>query len=252
MRYLIPLVVLLLAVLLLWWFWPRPVPESETGSVESGPQTTLPRPAETPTTPALPTGEGAMAIELPDLNDSDAFVRERLEVWPLPESWASQDELVRRLAVLVDNAAKGEYPRRQLGFMAPNGAFAVRTEGEREYIDPAGYARYDRYLDMLERIDPAALAGTLATIEPLVSQALAELGNEAGPDQQIERAVAQLRAVPVLTEPVELVRPKVFYEYADPKLERLTPLQKQVLRMGPDNVRRLQDWLARFTEVRGS
>jgi hypothetical protein len=61
-----------------------------------------------------------------------------------------------------------------------------------------------------------------------------------------------LRAVPVLTEPVELVRPKVFYEYADPKLERLAPLQKQVLRMGPDNVRRLQDWLARFTEVRGS
>ena len=35
----------------------------------------------------------------------------------------------------------------------------------------------------------------------------------------------------------------VLYEYADPALESLPPLQKQLLRMGPDNLDRLQGYL---------
>jgi len=42
------------------------------------------------------------------------------------------------------------------------------------------------------------------------------------------------------------VQPKVFYEYADPALEGLKPLQKQALRMGPSNVRRLKAYLTRL------
>ena len=42
---------------------------------------------------------------------------------------------------------------------------------------------------------------------------------------------------------VELIQPKVFYEYADPALEGLSPLQKQALRMGPENVTRLKAYL---------
>ena len=60
-------------------------------------------------------------------------------------------------------------------------------------------------------------------------------------------AIDQVLAVPVLEGEVELVQPKVFYEYADPALEELSPLQKQVLRMGPDNVVRLKNYL---TELR--
>jgi hypothetical protein len=31
------------------------------------------------------------------------------------------------------------------------------------------------------------------------------------------------------------------YKYADPQLEELTPMQKQLLRMGPDNIRRIKE-----------
>jgi hypothetical protein len=30
------------------------------------------------------------------------------------------------------------------------------------------------------------------------------------------------------------------YRYADPQLEELVPLQKQLLRMGPENIRRIK------------
>jgi hypothetical protein len=37
-----------------------------------------------------------------------------------------------------------------------------------------------------------------------------------------------------------VVRAVVVYEYADPKLEALSPAQKALLRMGPRNVPRVQ------------
>jgi len=43
-----------------------------------------------------------------------------------------------------------------------------------------------------------------------------------------------LRA-PDMQGPIELTQPKVFYEYADPKLESLSAGQKLLLRMGANN-----------------
>ena len=148
-----------------------------------------------------------------------------------------------RLAVVAENATRGTYPRRQLEFLAPEGPFKVVERGEALYVDPVSYDRYDRYVEVLEGIDPGELAGLIETIEPLLAAALGELGVEAPADQVFDTALAEVMAVPVLSGDVELVQPNVMYHYADPDLEALSPLQKQVLRMGPDNVRRLQDHL---------
>ena len=59
-------------------------------------------------------------------------------------------------------------------------------------------------------------------------------------------------ALPILSGDVEVVQPKVFYEYADQNLEALTPLQKLVLRTGPDNVARLQVYLQELKSALGS
>jgi hypothetical protein len=202
--------------------------------------------AETPPSPVV---EAPIVPEviLPPLNESDAFVLERLADSALPPAWLEREDLVRRAAVVVENAGRGQIPRRQLAFMAPQGKYPVRTEGERIFVDPAGYERYDRYLVMLESVPAADLAGILTDGYPLFDEALAELGTRESLLPQVLSAIDQVLAVPVLEGEVELVQPKVFYEYADPALEELSPLQKQVLRMGPDNVVRLKNYL---TELR--
>jgi hypothetical protein len=48
-------------------------------------------------------------------------------------------------------------------------------------------------------------------------------------------------ATPEIEEPIALTRKSVMYKYADPQLEQLTPMQKQLLRMGPDNIRRIKE-----------
>lgn len=238
-------------------YWPA----SETPDLEAEPVvvTPLPKPEPEPlvTAPvAAPVAteepEPEPAIELPVLDASDLFVKEQIDDLGLPAIWTDRDDLVRRMAVVIDNAASGEYPRRQLGFLAPSGKFRIIEVGERVFLDPASYSRYDRHLDVLESVDPSVLVTLLTLIEPLLGEALGELGNRNTATGQIERGIEQLLALPLLEGDVELLQPKVLYQYADPELEAMSNLQKQVLRMGPANVRRLQDYLLRLKASLGA
>jgi hypothetical protein len=245
-------VVVVAVAIIAWALWPGDrEPPAETVPVEAAPTPDLeapeplePTPVEAPAEIAPePAPEPEPEVSLPPLTESDPFVRERLEPMSLPEPWLEQGDYVRRLAVVVENAVRGTYPRRQLAFLAPEGPFRVIERGEAIYIDPASYDRYDRHVEALEGVEPAQLAGLLDTIEPLLAAALGELGVEAPPGEMMQSALDEVMAVPVLSGDVELVQPNVMYLYADPDLEALSPLQKQVLRMGPDNVRRLQSHL---------
>ena len=188
-------------------------------------------------------------IVLPGLDDSDGFVLEQIASFNLPKMWIEREDLMRRLAVVVDNASKGELPRRQLGFLAPTGTFKVIRRGETIFVDPVSHSRYNIYLDIVEKIDTELLAEVLLLFEPLLSDGLAELGNKRGVAEQINAAIEQILAIPVLHGDVQLVQPKVFYQYADPRLEGLSPLQKQVLRAGPANVERLQRYLTSLQDA---
>lgn len=202
-----------------------------------------PRPAEPARRPQpMPVAEPA--IVLPDLDASDPFLRELLAGVELPQNWIDRDDLVRRLAVVIENAARGEYPRRQLGFLAPSGRFRVVERQGRLFVDPDNYRRFDGYLDVLEGLDPRTAAELLSLIEPLLAVAMGELGSDGSVSDQIDAAVAEVMAVPDVVGEVELAQPKVLYEYADPALEALSPLQKQVLRMGPENAARLKRYVA--------
>ena len=63
-------------------------------------------------------------------------------------------------------------------------------------------------------------------------------------DNAVIRVLDRILATPEIEDPIALTRRSVMYQYADPQLEQLTPLQKQLLRMGPDNIRRVKEQAA--------
>lgn len=238
------------------WQWWANKAENETETTELTADEQAP---PTPRTPASPTAETPVprpeqetqpeleaAPVVPPLNESDDYVREALAPLELPEPWVAPNDLARRLAVVVDNTARGEIPRRQLSFLTPSTPFKVVEYDDEIYLDPANYQRFDAYVDMLEAVDPETTAATLETLAPLLQQALGELGNQLTIADQARVAIDQILAVPVRREEIQLVQPKVVYEFAEPRLEAMTPLQKQMLRMGPDNVERVQAYLKRL------
>jgi hypothetical protein len=76
---------------------------------------------------------------------------------------------------------------------------------------------------------------------PLIERAFSELGYQPRQmDGIILTALEQILLAPIIVEPIRLTRESVAYKFADPELESLSPLQKQLVRSGPENTRRIQ------------
>ena len=160
--------------------------------------------------------------------------------------WLAQEDLLRRAAAVVAAAAAGRVPRGQLAFMAVTGPFRTVERDGVAYVDPASYRRYVRFVDIVTCLPPERTVALVTRFEPLLAEALAALG-DTGPDVRagVDALLERVLAVPTPPGFVPLTRPNVLYEYADPSLEALDDFQKQLLRMGPANLARLQGPRAR-------
>lgn len=231
---------------------PPPEPRAEGPALkrQDPPEPSPPRPAA-PRPPVVtrpaPDPPERVAPVVPALAESDPFVRERLAPLGLPADWVAQDQLVRRLAVLVDNATRSELPHKQLQFLRPEGAYRVVEREGRVYPDPANAARFDPLLDLLESIAPTTAAALIGKIEPILAAALRELGTRDSTRQVVLEAIDRALEAPEPPRDPVLVQPKVLYQYADPALEALPPLDKQLMRLGPRNHARMRTYL---TELR--
>jgi hypothetical protein len=200
-------------------------------------------------TPPAPAAEPTVEIvDLPTIAERDAFVRQRLEPFGLPANWVSQDALVRRFSVFLDNATRGDWPHQPRRFLKPARRFAVVERDGRLYADPRNATRFDADLDLLENIEPVAAVQLLNAIAPLIDSALRNLGRPVSSAETILEAIDWVLEAPAVQGDFELIQPKVFYEYADPAIESLAPLEKQLLRLGPNNLKRLKAYLGRLRE----
>ena len=211
----------------------RPAPQEATSA-----------PVRQPERPHAPLGGPGDNIELPPLGETDALVRmlvSRLSTHPAVAAWLATGGLIRNATVSVQNVATGETPARHLRSVAPQGPFAVRTQGGETTIDPRSYHRYNWIADAVASLDTAGTAKLYSTLKPRVEEAYAELGSpDTSFDATFERAVIVLLETPVVDGDVRLVTRGAMYAYADPRLEALSPAQKQLLRTGPRNTRLIQ------------
>ncbi|QDE90642.1 hypothetical protein BHS06_17665 [Myxococcus xanthus] len=213
-------------------------------------------PVEVPTIPMEPAGETPAAppmIPETSLPERDAEVRSLAsQLSPDPElaRWMGEKDLVRRFAAAVSSIAEGLSPRMVLGFLAPTGAFQVTQVDGTTVIDPASYARYDTVARVIGSVDTQAAASVYRELKPLIDQAHAEI---APPGQTfssaLSAAVQHLLKVPVQEGPVEVVPEGALYAYAAPEFEDLSPAQKHLLRMGPQNMQLIQ---AKLRELNSS
>lgn len=222
------------------------VPKTAVGA----PPTTL----ATPSPSATPT-----ATSVPPLDESDAFVRELargLSSHPQLVAWLATRGLVRAFVASVANVADGENPSAHIAFLAPRGDFAALRKGRRTTIDPRSYARYELFANVVASLDTAACARTYGQLDPLFDAAYRELGHpEGGFSKALARAIAVLEETPVLEGDVpvrSILRASLVYEFVDPRLEALSHAQKQLLRMGPANVRKVKAKLRELSEALGS
>ena len=265
-------IVVLLLVGAVVWFATMREPEpvvSQPVAVPAPPAPTVlepepPLPDPEPEEPALPFVEAVStepepqlepvepAFVLPRLDNSDQLIKDgvaSLSKHDRISDWLHRGELVRRFVVTVDNVSRGLVPRDQIAMLGPDEPFPVQPAGEEGVylLDVRGYARYDLLTDVFTSVDARRAAEFFDLVRPLLQGAYTELGYGSAPFEEVVfRAIGWLLETPALTGPIRLTRPVVMYEFEDPKLERLSAVQKQMVRMGPRNTRAIQAKISAF------
>lgn len=199
----------------------------------------LPEPVSQPSPDYPVPAADANAKPLPVLNDSDSSVLASLMALFGPSQLAPllvPKELIRHFVVTVDSLDDMPVPLRDRPLRSvPGLPLAVRSEnGLLWSADNAG--RYRPYMALLQSVDAVRLVDVYFRLYPLCQDAYQQLGYRGRSfNTRLVSIIDHLLDTPAVEGPLELVRPKVLYEFADPNLEALSWGQKILLRMGPDN-----------------
>jgi hypothetical protein len=191
----------------------------------------------------------AIEVEpLPGLNDSDASVLaalQQLRGEGLLQLLVPQ-EVLRKFVLAVNNVAEGKVIHEYRPVISPPPpfiaeTFSVMVEGsavDQERVSPNNYQRYEPYVTTLALIDSDAAIAVYRRFYPLLEEAFRELGLKKPNFHSVMiAAIDNILVTPDIQGDLLLVRPKVFYQYADPALETLPQTHKLMLRMGPENAR---------------
>lgn len=277
-NWLIPLVLLAAIGAAAWYFLqPEPTPPVVAPVVKQTPVMPTPEPAEPQDVlTAKPVDQDPLAEQaadagddtplgaeqavattetLPALDSSDELVKSGL----LALNWQpglaglfADDELIRRFVVQVDNIAQGRLVPEQAIFKGMKQDFKAKAVGQGYQLDAANYARYDRYLTLLESADPQAVAALFQRFYPLLQSAYEELGYpNAQFKQRVQQAIQVLLDSPEVADEPALVLPSVHYAFADAELEQKGLAHKQMVRLGQKNQQRLKQLLRRYQPLLG-
>lgn len=205
-------------------------------------------PAPTPVAipaPVAPAPPAAAAPVAPVAADRQRDLLEAVSVGAVFRSWLAQGDVIERCVVVIDNLAEGVSPRRRLPFLAPGAPFQTSRRGDRQVIAAASYARHDTFADVIGSVDVASAVRAYRELHGVLEAAYRALGYPEGSlDKVTAAALRRLAAAPVRDGEVVVeaggTGPGALYLYAAPELERLGPVEKHLLRMGPRNTRIIQ------------
>ncbi|MGD8641150.1 MAG: DUF3014 domain-containing protein [Gammaproteobacteria bacterium] len=189
---------------------------------------------------------------LPPLEDSDNQIKEILSNFfgdKLISQILNQTGFIHRFVVTIDSLPKKKLATKYRVIPPTAGKFLVHKETNDTFtIDQDNFERYSMYMQLLSMLDTEQFVKWYKRYYPLIQEAYDGLGykNLYFNDRFIF-VIDHLLRTPTIEGQIQLVQPKVFYEYADPALERLSAGQKILLRIGPENRAIVE---AKLTEIR--
>ena len=253
---LVLLLVIAGGVVLLTGIWP-PEEESTAPPVTTAPPPPPPAPVitelEEPAVEPPPPPPAPVEEPLPRLEESDDAVRDAVGDIPLGtagQQYLIPGNIIERSASVVYLMAQGDVPYKLLPVSRPKAAFPISDDGTQVVTDPAGFERYDALTQWLQSLDLESLLSSLEWFIPLFREAWSYYGEDpAAFDMAVVMTLDLVIATPeVDLSEARLIRKEAVWIFEDPAIEGLAPIQKQVLRMGPENAEIVK---AKAAEARG-
>ena len=185
--------------------------------------------------------EPAEPIALPELSSSDNLMGEALASLINNKALMhifNQGQIIRNIVVTIDNLPRKQTSMRVMPIKKAPGKFIVENDGQITTISPKNSERYVSYVQFAEAVDPQKLVQNYINLYPLFQQSYEEIGY---PDQYFNDrllfVIDHLLATPEPAEPVQLVQPKFYYQFADAKLEERSIGQRILMRISSGNAK---------------
>ncbi|MCX5907331.1 MAG: DUF3014 domain-containing protein [Deltaproteobacteria bacterium] len=234
-----------------YFFISRPAKET---APTAQPAVKLPAPVA-PARPLDKESKELPPIPLVELNQSDGLVAKlarEISAHPQLAEWLKIKDLIRRITAAVDNIADGSSPRAHLRFLAPQKNFTVKKQSGSLTVNSQSYQRYNVVADVFNSLNTEGILRIYKGMKPLFQEAYRDLGypNRDFQDTLI-RAIKELLQTPVVEGDIFLEEEMLIYTMTDENLEDLSDAQKHLLRMGPENTRKMQNKLREMVMALG-
>lgn len=232
-------------------------PERAPAAPPLASQTPAPAPAASESAIRYPVDEAAHPAGPPDIvaGLNDLLGRQAVAKFVLT------DDFARRLVATVDNLGRSHAPPMLWPVVPTPGRFTVDEAGAPATIAAQNGSRYAPFVQFVEHTDVRRAVDFYRGVYPLLQNAYQDLGfpRRYFNDRLVE-VIDLMLATPEPQQPpsVQLLevrgphpsaRPWVRYEFTDPTLESLAAGQKILIRVGPDNERRLKAKLREFRQA---
>jgi hypothetical protein len=222
-------------------FWPQSQPEPAPVQVQAPPpiSTPAPPPVKPEVHHVIEPPPAAQVRPLPALANSDKYIIDALAKLVGNKSLMElfhADRFIRNFVATIDNLPTRRAPMKVMPVEHAAGQFVTVGPEDDLAISPSNAARYTPYVRIATAVDSRRLVALYVRFYPLFQQAYKELGypNKYFNDRLIV-VLDDLLAAPVIKEPVKLVQPNVYFQYADPDLEARSIGQRILMRLGSKN-----------------
>lgn len=229
-----------------WFLWPADAPPPPIPALSSLKPPPKPDP-KGPEHPVVAKPDPA----LPPLKQSDPAILSALSSLLGDAAVARFFDLedgIRRIVATIDNLPRESYATRLNPVRPMPGTFVASGRDATLAIAPSNEKRYADFIRVAEGVDSQKAVGLYVRFYPLFQQAYRDLGYPEGYfNDRLIAVIDHLLAAPEVNGPIRLATPHVLYEYVDEGLQERSAGQKALIRMGPDNARRLK---AKLRELR--
>ncbi|HEX6137024.1 MAG TPA: DUF3014 domain-containing protein [Casimicrobiaceae bacterium] len=221
---------------------PQAAAPQPTAPPSNGPKYPIEAATEAPAQPTAP---------LPAVEESDTALQDAMAALftavPLDRVFHLQ-QIVPRFVATIDNLPRQTAALQKMPVNPVGGSVAIAHNDGRILLRADNATRYATYIRVMEQADTRKLVQTYVRFYPLFQKAYEDLGYPHGYfNDRLVEVIDHLLATPDVPAPIELVQPKVLYEFADPALEQRSAGQKIMIRMGPVNESRVK---AKLRDIR--
>lgn len=194
---------------------------------------------EIPIEEPLDTSDGSIKASLMSIAASPTFAKLLVN-----------EGLIEKFVINVNNLADAKMSSKDALVVPPQGEFKTYRQADRSWIDAKSFQRYTPYVEALESMEVDELLDIFDTYKETIEEKFAEISRPGTNfDDSLIAAINELLDTPQVPVPIEVYSESVMYKFKEERLEALSGPQKQLIRTGPYNMRRIKDVLSDVKEA---